>query len=225
MNSNRYTDAVGYKFYQDGSFKEFLGATIISFLDTQSTLFAEVISTSRKAQKEVYASKYAFLPPHSYHMTNMVLYNDSPLDRQGVGWSKKIPNNTSFGLMNQKLGDMLAHIEFPSFYRMKLTEVHDNSYRLVPATAESAQSIKTFRDSCAEATGIYFPDHDTYEFHISYAYNIITLDKTEEIALQNFLTEETERIKNIIPEFDIPSPEYCTFRDMSHFEPYKGIAQ
>ena len=222
MQDIHYTDAVGYKFNRDGTFKQFIGATIVSHLDTNSNIFTEVEVVSKKIQETDIAYKYAFLPAPSYHMTNFVLYNDHPSDRVGKGWSTKIQNDTPSHVIDKTIYDMLSSIIFPQSYCMKLKNIADNSFRIIPATKETAETLSMFRDACAEATGIYFPDHETYEFHISYAYNIITLNTKEKTILQNILMKETKRIQSILPEFEIPAPEYCTFNDMSHFEPYRG---
>ncbi len=215
-----YTKAVDYKFHKDGSVKKFLGATIISFVKPHEPLYAEICTIREEAEHQVYASKFAFLPTSSYHMTNFVLYNDHPSDRNGMGWSSKIGADRPCEEINARLHEMLQGVSFPKLYHMRLSHIDDASLRLRPATHETTRALKEFRDACAEATGIYFADHESYEFHVTYAYRIVELEGAEEQALQLLLQKQTKRLREKLPEFTIGAPQYCTFEDMAYFKPH-----
>lgn len=219
--NNIYTQDVGYKFSKDGSFLEFLGATIVSPITPEEPIFKEIETFSKEAQNTPYKHKFSFLPTLSYHMTNFVLYNDHEYDRKGEGWSTKFPRDTPFEEMNKKIYLAIKDIEFPEKYRMRLIRIDNNSLKIEPADNATAIKLKVFRDQVSEATGIRFADHETYVFHISYAYNLIILTAQEKKENKALLMKQTKIFQEKFPEFDIHQGEYCTFRDMSHFEPYR----
>ena len=217
---NNYTKQVGYKFNPDGSLMHFPGATIVSHLEKDSPLFTQVLAFQNSAQQLPYSNKFSFLSPSSFHMTNYVLYNDNELDRNSEGWSNKYPNDTPKEQMDKNIYEDIKHIHFPKSFCMTLTHIHNNSLRLAPADDKTAHDLKAFRDAVADATGIRWPDHDSYVFHISYAYYLILLTPEEKQHNEIFLAEQALIFQKKFPTFIIPQGEFCTFEDMGHFEPY-----
>ena len=218
-----YTDAVGYKFNKDGSCKSFPGATIISFIREGEEVYSELSLIAKEAQATRYAHKYTFLPPSSYHMTNFVVFNDNEQDRNSEGWSSKFPRDTSCEQMIKNMYEAIQHIDHPKGYTMRVRKVGHTGLRLLPADDDTANSLRNYREALAEATGIYWEDHNDYEFHATYAYLLIELDEQEQQEREKLLAKQTERLQKNLSEFYIRAPEYCTIRDMSQFDPYGGM--
>lgn len=223
MQAQKFTKDVHYKFDEKGNFLPFLGATIISPMAKNEAIYQEVLKISRENQNTSYAHHFAFLPEPSYHMTNFVLYNDNEEDRNGAGWSSKFDNKTPFEEMNALICNAIKKVKFPTSYKMKLQEVRGNSLWIVPADDKTKDSLSIFRDQIAQATGIYWPDHKTYKFHISYAYYISELNDEEKKEEKQLLVEQTSALISNLPEFDIGAPVYCSFKDMSSFQPYPSL--
>ena len=218
----QYSDQVGYKFNKDGSFMRFPGATIVSHLEKDGEIFKQVEVIQRLASQLPYSDKFTFLPIPSFHMTNYVLYNDNKINRNGPEWSSKYPTDTPNELMNKNIFEDLKNIYFPEAFCMKLTHISNTSLRLAPADDKTAHDLTVFRDAVAEATGIRWPDHEEYIFHISYAYKLIMLTQDEEEHNKAFLAEQASVFQEKFPTFIVPKGEFCVFEDMRHFEPYRG---
>ena len=220
----KYTKAVGYKFDSDGSAIEFAGATIISFLVETHPVFSEIERIAAEARRASYAHKFAFLPPSSYHMTNKVLYNDHSSNREGPSWSSKYPSDIRGEELDAALAGDLLRIaergEWPRSFCMRPWYVGDNSIKLQPATTKCANDLCRFRDAIAEETGIRWPDHERYIFHISYAYRIVELSAAEEAECAELGIKQGRRLRERFAEFELPGGIFCTFRNMEHFCPY-----
>ena len=219
----KYTKAVGYKFDSDGSAIEFAGATIISFLAETHPVFGEVEQIAEEARRASYAHKFKFLPSSSYHMTNKVLYNDHKNNREGPAWSSKYPRDIRRDELDASLAKDLLRIvqrgEWPRSFCMRPWYVGDSSIKLQPATTKCAHDLCRFRNAIAQETGIRWPDHESYVFHISYAYRLVELSEAEATECVEFGREQGRRFRERYPEFDLPAGVFCTFRNMEHFSP------
>ena len=224
----KYTSDVNYKFRPDGSVMEFRGATIISFLSETHPIFTEIVRMAEEGKQTSYAPKFAFLPSSSYHMTNKVLYNNHKNDRQGSGWSSKYPRDISCSKMDAALAADLARIakrgDWPESLRMRLWYIDNNSLKLQPATTKCAEKLRLFRDAVAQETGIRWPDHERYIFHITYAYRLQELNEKETLEFEKLRADQTIRFRRQfqeqLPEFDLPAGVFCNFCDMTLFTPY-----
>ncbi len=220
----KYTASVGYKFNEDGSAMPFPGATIISFLPQTHPVFGEMLRIAQQARQAAYSHKFTFLPPASYHMTNKVLYNDHPSDREGPGWSEKYPRDLSCAELDASLARDLLRIvqrgDWPQSFRMRLWYVDNNSLKLQPATTRCADELRHFRDAVAQETGIRWPDHEKYVYHMTYAYRLQELSEGEAEEFRQLTLQQAALFRRQFPEFDLPAGVFCTFCDMTHFEPY-----
>ena len=88
MPDIQYAPAVGNKFYEDGTVRQFPGNTIICFADPQSQAFQEAEWAQQQLLRESYADKFAILPPSSFHMTVLDLICDQV--RETEKWSSHL---------------------------------------------------------------------------------------------------------------------------------------
>ncbi len=219
MNDTIYTRHVGEKFHPDGQFRYFPGATVISPLEADNPMHAAMTEIQQTSMDQPYSFKYAFLPPSSFHMTVFVVYND--LERNMPGWSSLIDPFTPAAEVNSLLNSLIQKVDAPESFTMKIDWVDDVSLKLLPADEETEKSLRLYRDNLSEITGIRFPDHDDYQFHMSYAYNLRVLDKAETEIRDRIKDELTTNLKRKLEVFKIGRPIFCTFTNMASFIPYK----
>lgn len=79
--------------------------------------------------------------------------------------------------------------------------------------------LKSYRDELVRATGIRFPNHDTYQFHIGLAYNLIPLTDEERAIFEKTRQVLNERLQARVRHFTLPAPHFVKFHDMSAFDP------
>ncbi len=86
------------------------------------------------------------------------------------------------------------------------------------ATDEDAVTIKAWRDALSVPFGYRHPDHDTYVFHITFAYIVDWLADERLPAWQELFDSSLTFLEREAPVIDINPPAFCRFDDMNHFE-------
>lgn len=215
----KYTSAVGQKFYADGSVRPYPGNTIICFVDSveHASVYNRVMWAQDQLRAMSWQHKYAFLPPSSFHMTVMDLLCDQR--RDPAYWSKYLPLSTDLSETDKSLISQVQTVPAPSTLRMKYDQMSEalTSIELEPADDATRDALWRYRDAIADVTGIRFPDHDQYKFHISLAYQLIHLTP-DEIAEQEGLRKWLSQILQQSDEQFVSNvPQLAFFDDMFRF--------
>jgi hypothetical protein len=87
-----------------------------------------------------------------------------------------------------------------------------------PVGAEDAAALATGRDRLADLFGYRHPDHDSYVFHITFAYLLDWLPDAELPEVRAFLEAGLAEIRRAAPVIELTPPAFCRFEDMHHFE-------
>ena len=212
-----YTSEVGRKFYADGRPRTFAGNTIICFVSPESHIFHLGEWVQTQIRELPYAHKFALLPPSSFHMTVMELLCDEV--RLPASWTPWLPLDAPLAQTDQFFINALADMPPPAAMRLRFREVAPYNFAiyLEPADRETDQALRTYRDQVAEATGVRFADHDSYQFHISLAYRLIELTEEEEEGLTQTLAHLSRHLHDDFGIFQPPAPQLAFFEDMFHF--------
>ncbi len=212
-----YTSEVGRKFYADGRPRTFAGNTIICFVPPDSHIFHLGEWVQTQIRELPYAHKFALLPPSSFHMTVMELLCDEV--RLPANWTFRLPLDAPLAQTDQFFINAVADIPPPAAMRLRFRETARRSFaiNLEPADRETDQVLRTYRDQVAEATGVRFADHDSYQFHISLAYRLIELTEEEEDDLTQTLAYVNRHLHENFGLFQPPAPQLTFFDDMFHF--------
>lgn len=221
MSEIQYAPAVGSKFYEDGRVRQFPGNTIICFADPQG----EAYRASEWAQKQIaqasYGDKFAMLPPSSFHMTVMDLLCDEV--REKDHWSTHLSLDATLEETDQYFIKTVGQVPPPDNFRMTFSHLALGtiglSLSLQPADDETAQALYAYRDKIADVTGVRFPDHETYGFHLSLAYRIVRLTDDEELQLKSLAEHIDEQLHKRFGLFDTGQPVLTFFDDMFAFYP------
>lgn len=213
----RYTNEVGRKFYPDGSPRLFPGNTTICFVDPDSPI-GQAGRAFQVALREAFGPKFAPLPPSSFHMTTMELLCDEV--RAPERWSSQLALDAPLAATDAFFVERVGPLPAPAGLTMRLTTVghrHGILLNLEPADAATGEALRAYREAVAAATGVRFPDHDSYGFHISLAYRIIHLDTAEEAALAALAAAWLPRLRDAGAAIALPPPALTFFDDMVRF--------
>lgn len=212
------------KFNEIGHMKWFPGNTIISDL-SQNKDVMYVIRSIQEAYKNLpFAHKYALLPEESIHMTVFELL--CHFNRKSSHWSKRLSLDAPLEKIDLRLYEMLSNMKPPIHFKMKPLSLVDRTVISVePFDEETKQILKEFRDHIAHITGVKFPNHDTYQFHISFGYKIAELTEAEKETIQCLNARLTEEIISKVDSIHIEEINYTVFEDMSKFVPYERDAR
>ncbi len=72
--------------------------------------------------------------------------------------------------------------------------------------------------SLATLFGYRHPDHETYSFHITFAYLLERFSDGAILTWQKALEEIVEELREAAPVIELEPPAFCSFDDMNHFE-------
>lgn len=89
--------------------------------------------------------------------------------------------------------------------------------RFVPEDEQSAANLKNFRDEVSDKLGVRFPDHDSYGFHISIAYQLWEMTQDEKGNIQIVCETLSQEMKNNKASFTLRQPEMTYFYNMYKF--------
>jgi hypothetical protein len=219
MTTPDYTFHVGEKFHADGSVRAFPGVTIISFATPDMPIYQAGERLQHALMQQPYGHKFALLPPSSFHMTvfSLVCYERRSSDE----WTDQLPLDTPMEEADAFFLARATTVPAPQQLRMCMTFVGGwgMSFRLHPADEATYLALRGYRTAIARATGVRYPDHDTYEFHLSLAYILQYLTDDEYQAYANFRYEAGERLRAEIGVFTAPAPVLTFFDDMFRFVP------
>ncbi len=218
-NTTHYTRNVGVKFFEDGSVRPFPGNTIICFCDPNSQAYASAAWVQEQLQAQPFASKFSLLPLSSMHMTVIQLLCDE--FRVPGEWSTRLPLDAPLSETDDFFIEALKDVPAPPNFRMTFTHLWPGEgatvLSLKPADEATHEAIWAYREAVARATAVRFPNHDTYVFHMSIAYQVIQLDADEISLLEAFRKRVDAHLLETFGIFDTGAPHLTFFDDMFAF--------
>ncbi|MBC8163278.1 MAG: DUF1868 domain-containing protein [Roseiflexaceae bacterium] len=219
-NAPQYTREVGRKFHADGSPRLFPGNTIICFVSPDSPIGQAAGAFQNDLYRQPFGPAFALLPPSSFHMTVMELLCDQV--RVAERWSSHLTLDTPLAAADARFVDQVPPLSMPAPLTMRVDRLlyQDNMTLTLQATdAATADALRDYRATVASATGVRFPNHDTYGFHISLAYQLIELTSNETTALDTFCRAWEPRLRDAGSAISLASPVLACFDTMLRFVP------
>lgn len=213
------------KFSPDGSPRPFQGNTLICHLVAQSRFRDAVTAFGDALRSSAFRQKIAFTPPDSYHMTVIPGAND--LDRAASGWPKDVALDAPIAECTRIIGDRVRafrmHTDLP--LRVRATgERLIGSIRLEPLDELENFKLRRLRDRLAsEVLHFRQHDHDAYVFHLTLGYQLSPLTIAEETAHKLLRDRHMPDIIDAGCLIEFGNPEYCSFFDMTRFEPLQSL--
>lgn len=212
-------DLTRLKFKENGEFNPFSGNTVVANLYPNESIIGIVETIQTAYQQLSFRHKFALTPKESIHMTVIELVCD--LNRVSEYWSKDLSLDMPIDEVSDYFAEKLD--TFPLLnesIQMKTRAIGDQKILLEPANPETLRRLNAIRDDVANKTGVRFPNHQNYQFHISIGYLISDLTKEEAIILENLNSHLTQLLLKELPQITIKRIDYTVFNDMSRFTPY-----
>lgn len=213
-----FTHHVGIKFHADGTVMPFSGNTIICFVAPDSALLGELLWMRETLQAMRCADHIGFLPPSSYHMTTFELLTDHW--RQPHRWTPALPLDAPIPTTDAFFQTVVPRVPAPNAFLMRFAGVEAGSpatMTLEPADEAARASLRAYRDALAAATGIRFPNHDTYQYHITLGYKLVEFDDAAMTELRATLEIVNARLRTSLLPFRLGPPQLVFFKDMAEF--------
>ena len=221
-----YSQHVGEKFNPDGSACFFPGNTVLCPVVRQSQTF-QVLSLFHNAiLQQAWHRNFAMLPPSSYHMTVFDLVCDQV--RKRGNWSSRLPLDAPLAVVDDFMVAQWKSAPPPPKPKMLLESLEIGAYitlRLKPINDRQNIALREYRNVLSQRFGVRHPNHDSYFFHLTFAYGITSLDADERVQIAAFVEKWEPQLRDQLSVLALQPPQLCFFADMTHFAPSRGEAR
>ncbi len=200
---------LGRRYDTRGTFLTERGNTIVCHLVEGSESAAAVRDLRARYLAMPGAEALAFTAETSLHMT---LFQGIIESRRALPfWPADIPLETPIDDMTALLSDRLALFAAGPRFQMAVSHATPLGLQLEGATAGDREALADWRNRLADLLGYRHPDHETYVFHITFAYMIERFDAQTMAAWVPFLAEAEahcgsgRRLSNLVCQPSAPS--------------------
>ena len=207
---------LGTRYDTSGNFLIEPGNTVVSHLVSGSPSEAVVLAVRDKMLAMPDADRLAFTPVSSLHMTlfqGIIEYR-----RRLPYWPQDVPLDTSIDDMTSLYLERLQGFEGHDPFKIKVVEVLPTGLTVAGASEQDRQVLKAWRDALSAPFGFRHPDHDTYVFHITFAYQVRRLADERAEAWRELFDDCLSSLERQAPVIELRSPAFCSFKDMKHFK-------
>lgn len=204
------------KFAPDGTARLFPGNTIISFVPSGSPE-AHLLEQASGILRDALAADFVTLPPSSWHMTVFELLCDQV--RDVAHWSRFLDLDAPLHIVDEFFAERVSTVVAPRQINMRFGRIfageHAFGVQIEPEDSATATALSEYREALSEATGIRFPNHDSYQFHLTLAYALSRPDQERQQQI-DAAVERTDRALDGA-RFAMPQPVLTFFSDMTDF--------
>ncbi len=196
----------------------FSGNTIICFVAPETPPLGELLWMRQTLEAMTCADHIGFLPPNSYHMTTFELLTDHW--RQPQRWTPALPLDAPIPVTDAFFQTVVPRVPAPGAFLMRCADVEPGTpatMRLEPADEATRTALRGYRDALSQATGIRFPNHETYGYHITLGYKLVEFEGAAAAELGAALKIINDHLRaNLLP-FYLGPPRLVFFNDMAEF--------
>lgn len=207
---------IGTRFDDKGNFLPEPGNTVICHLSENSDSRSAIVGMQERYRQMPEADHLAITPASSLHMTlfqGIIEYR-----RSAPFWPHDLPLDTPIDDMTEILAQRLAHFHAGPDFKVTISRMLPTGLRLVPVSEMDRRAMTEWRDRLAALFGYRHPDHDTYEFHVTFAYVVRPFSLDALLTWQSMLADAREEFFARFDDIALNSPAFCAFEDMKHFE-------
>jgi hypothetical protein len=207
---------LGIRYDAEGNFLPEPGNTIVCHLERRSASEAAVLQLRERLLALPGADCLAFTPAASLHMT--LFQGVIETRRRHPYWPADIPLHLAIDQMTRRMMTRLDGFDGCGPFSVRATEVTPTGLTVEGVTEKDHRVMQAWRDKLASTFGYRHPDHDTYTYHITFAYVIRGIPDTAAAQWQRVLDESLAALQRDAPVIALREPAFCRFRDMKHFE-------
>ncbi|TIS96348.1 DUF1868 domain-containing protein [Mesorhizobium sp.] len=207
---------LGTRYDTYGNFLIEPGNTVVCHLASGSPSEAVVTEVRERMRAMPDADRLAFTPVSSLHMTlfqGIIEYR-----RRLPYWPGDVPLDTSIDDMTRLYVERLKGVQDCGAFKVRVVDVVPTGLTVAGASDEDERIMRAWRDALSVPFGYRHPDHDSYTFHITFAYQIRRLDDEMASQWQDVFDDCLSLLARQAPVIELRPPAFCSFKDMKHFE-------
>jgi hypothetical protein len=206
---------LGSRYDEAGKFLPDPGNTVVCHLKKGSATEAALLAVRERIRHKA-GNCMAFTAPASLHMTLF----QGILDRRRSQsfWPEGVALDTPVPAMTDLFAQRLVGFKPGPSFAVEAVAVLPSGIVVDGVTAADRHALADWRNRLADVFGYHHPDHDAYEFHITYAYPISWIAPAEMGSWQALLDEALVFIRLAAPVLELDAPAFCSFKDMNRFD-------
>jgi hypothetical protein len=207
---------LGIRYDAAGNFLPEAGNTIVCHLERRSATETAMLQLRERLLRLPGANCLAFTPPASLHMTLFQGVIDTR--RKLPYWPADIPLHLGIDDMTRRMMSRLDGFDGCGPFSVRATDVTPTGIAVEGVTEEDRRAMQAWRDKLARIFGYRHPDHETYSYHITFAYVIRGIPDAAAAQWEAVLDEALAMLQRDAKVIALREPAFCKFRDMKHFE-------
>ncbi|MFJ6324445.1 MULTISPECIES: DUF1868 domain-containing protein [unclassified Rhizobium] len=207
---------LGTRYDRSGVFKPEPGNTIVCHVTEGSQTQRAMVAARQKYLDMPEAGQFAFTPVSSLHMTlfqGIIEYR-----RSRPFWPADIALDAPIDEVTEIMGERLKAFSMRDPFKVAVTKARPSGLLVDGATEADRRTMRAWRNALADLFGYRHPDHESYPFHITFAYAIERLVDEALPRWQAMLDEVAAKLRAEVPVLELRPPAFCSFEDMNHFE-------
>jgi hypothetical protein len=209
--------AIGSRFHSDGSVCRFRGNAVLCHLTTGNPAFAAVVSIQRALQDDIFAKRFAFLPPASLHMPLL----EGAREPEAASWPADCIGR-SLDEVTAAFAERLKSIDAPSGFRMRPKELRldhtsGSVIRLLPWDSAEQRKVANFRKRLADILQLPAANTEgTLDIALSYLLDWPTVGEAN--AIERAHSALTAHLARALSVLEFGRAELCRYENMLYFE-------
>jgi hypothetical protein len=221
-SSNRHPPRhLGTRYDASGHFLPEPGNTVVCHLVPGSASEQAVLKARSTLMGLPGASRLAFTPTHSLHMT--LFQGVIEFRRRLPYWPDDVALNAPIDEVTELYLARLDSFSPGPGFRMTVAGLTPTGLALEGVGEQDRRALAEWRDRLAVCFGFRHPDHEDYGFHMTLAYLTDWLEDSMADAWQAGLAKALCALKAEAPVIELAPPAFCTFEDMCRFEEIKRL--
>ncbi|MEM1298650.1 MAG: DUF1868 domain-containing protein [Pseudomonadota bacterium] len=206
----------GTRFDDRGRFLPEPGNTVVCHLDAGSSSEAAVIAARAQCKTLPEADRLTFTPIPSLHMTlfqGVIEYR-----RHAPYWPQDMALDTPIERMTEHYLARLDGFQPGAAFRMRATALSPTGLTLQGAEPADIRALSDWRNRLADVFGYRHPDHDSYRFHVTFAYLVEPMSEEAKAVWAEEVPKILTELVAAAPIIDLMPPAFCAFEDMEFFD-------
>ncbi|MBN8952730.1 MULTISPECIES: DUF1868 domain-containing protein [unclassified Rhizobium] len=207
---------LGTRYDRAGIFQYEPGNTVVCHLTEGSQTEQAIVAARQRYLDMPEASQFAFTPISSLHMTlfqGIIEYR-----REHPYWPVDLALDTPIAEMTEIMGERQKAFSARDPFKVVVTKARPSGLLVDGATEADRKAMAAWRNALADLLGYRHPDHETYPFHITFAYAIERLADEALPRWQAMLDEVAAALRAEVPLLELRPPAFCSFEDMNYFK-------
>ncbi|WP_298841688.1 DUF1868 domain-containing protein [uncultured Roseobacter sp.] len=201
--------------YNASGFLPEAGNTVVCHLDRSNPAHKAVLAARAAIQALPGAENLLFTHEDSLHMT--IFEGVIETRRSPDAWPDGMDVMAPVEEISLKLKDRLTGFTPPPAFQVSLTALRPGGLNLDGATQADRKAMRAWRDALTGPFGFRHSNHDTYRFHMTFAYILDWLPDDLVPAWEEALQTIQDDLIRAAPVIPLVPPAFCSFADMNAF--------